>query len=292
MRASSTHSSGRLPAHIRHALHRGPVPEPLLPAIGAAAENLFGGAAVVEDGFALTADGAMLVAARTDMPGVTPPMIDWWFGWHSDSPERYKLWHPHAHVHAVWLAPPAAGTRGRARYVGHTSVVDEYIGSNLIRAAIRFVVPATLGFTDSSLDDPEKATIVCARTGFGDFSIDVGYLVHHVRQTAAGSEMRSRFWVGGPYAAGRSSLAGTVIARAARLVLRPIEADASARCWSIAPKRCSIWQAFCRHSMRNSDHGIKALGYARTGTARSSAETQSAIGHPGRGFFKMAHYVV
>jgi hypothetical protein len=44
--------------------------------------------------------------------------------------------------------------------------------------------------------------------------------------------------------------------------------------------------------MRNSDHGIKALGYARTGTARSSAETQSAIGHPGRGFFKMAHYVV
>jgi DAPG hydrolase PhiG domain len=217
-----------LPAHIRHALHRGPVPEPLLPAIGAAAENLFGGAAVVEDGFALTADGAMLVAARTDMPGVTPPMIDWWFGWHSDSPERYKLWHPHAHVHAVWLAPPAAGTRGRARYVGHTSVVDEYIGSNLIRAAIRFVVPATLGFTDSSLDDPEKATIVCARTGFGDFPIDVGYLVHHVRRTAAGSEMRSRFWVGGPYAAGRSSLAGTVIARAARLVLRPIEADARA----------------------------------------------------------------
>jgi hypothetical protein len=85
-----------------------------------------------------------------------------------------------------------------------------------------------LGFTDSSLDDPEKATIVCARTGFGDFPIDVGYLAHHVRRTAAGSEMRSRFWVGGPYAAGRSSLAGTVIARAARLVLGPIEADARA----------------------------------------------------------------
>ena len=66
------------------------------------------------------------------------------------------------------------------------------------------------------------------RTGFGDFPIDVGYLVHHVRRTAAGSEMRSRFWVGGPYAAGRSSLAGTVIARAARLVLGTIEADARA----------------------------------------------------------------
>jgi hypothetical protein len=217
-----------LPAHIRSALHRGPVPEPLLPAIGAAAENLFGSAAVLEDGFALTADGAMLVAARTDMPGVTPAMIDWWFGWHSDSPERYKLWHPQAHVHAAWLSPPPAGTRGRARYVGHTSVVDEYIGSNLIRAAIRFVDPAILGFADPSLEDPANATIVCARTGFGDWPIDVGYLVHHVRRTAAGSEMRSRFWVGGRYAAGRGSLAGTVMAVAGKLLMRPSEADARA----------------------------------------------------------------
>jgi DAPG hydrolase PhiG domain len=217
-----------LPVHIRRALHRGPVPEPLLPAIGAAAGKLFGTAPVLEDGFALTADGAMLVAARTDMPGVTPAMIDWWFGWHSDSPERYKLWHPQAHVHAAWLSPPSAGTRGRSRYIGYTSVVDEYIGSNLLRAAIRFVVPATLGFTDPSLDDPDEATIVCARTGLGDFPVDVGYLVHHVRRTATGSEMRSRFWIGGPHAAGRNSLTGAVMARAARLVMRPTEADARA----------------------------------------------------------------
>jgi hypothetical protein len=158
-----------LPDHIRHALDRGPLPEPLLPALEEAAPSLFGQAAALEDGFALTADGAMIVAARTDMPGVTPAMIDWWFGWHSDSPERYKLWHPLAHVHAVWLSPPPPGTHGRARYVGHTSIVDEYIGGTLIRAAIRFVEPARLGFTDPSLDDPEQATIVCARTGLGDF---------------------------------------------------------------------------------------------------------------------------
>ncbi|MGA2816375.1 MAG: hypothetical protein ABSE67_08785, partial [Xanthobacteraceae bacterium] len=185
-----------LPAHIRHALNRGPVAEPLLPQVAAASENLFGTTPVLEDGFTLTADGAMQVAARTDLPGVTPAMIDWWFGWHSDSPERYKLWHPQAHMHASWLSPPPAGTRGRARYVGYTSIVDEYIGSNLIRAAIQFVKPATLGFTDPSLNDPEKATIVCARTGLGDFPIDVGYLAHHVRRTATGSEMRSRFWIG------------------------------------------------------------------------------------------------
>ena len=217
-----------LPAHIRHALNRGPVAEPLLPQVAAASENLFGTTPVLEDGFTLTADGAMQVAARTDLPGVTPAMIDWWFGWHSDSPERYKLWHPQAHMHASWLSPPPAGTRGRARYVGYASIVDEYIGSNLIRAAIQFVKPATLGFTDPSLNDPEKATIVCARTGLGDFPIDVGYLAHHVRRIGTGSEMRSRFWIGGPYAAGRNSPIGAVMARAARLALGPTEADARA----------------------------------------------------------------
>jgi DAPG hydrolase PhiG domain len=217
-----------LPETIRHALARGPLPEPLLPALGAAAQSLFGQTDAIEDGFALTADGAMIVAARTDMPGVTPTMIDWWFGWHSDSPERYKLWHPLAHVHAAWLSPPPPATRGRPRYVGQTSIVDEYIGGTLIRAAIRFVEPATLDFTDPSLDDPERGTIVCARTGLGDFPVDVGYVAHHVRRTAGGSEMRSRFWIGGPYAAGRNNALGTMMAQAARLFMRPTEGDARA----------------------------------------------------------------
>jgi hypothetical protein len=217
-----------LPAHIRDALDRGPVAEPRLPPPHEAPQNLFGGAPVLEDGFALTAGGAIHVAARTDLPGVTPAMIDWWFGWHSDSPERYKLWHPKAHVHAAWLSPPPAGTRGRARYVGYTSIVDEYLGSNLIRASIAFVEPKTLGFTDPDLDDPERATIVCARTGLADAPIDVGYLAHHVRRTATGSQMRSRFWIGGPYAAGRGSALGSVMAQTARLVMRPTEADARA----------------------------------------------------------------
>jgi hypothetical protein len=217
-----------LPDHIRHALDRGALPEPLLPTLAAAPRSLFGEASATENGFVLTADGAIVVAARTDLPGVTPAMIDWWFGWHSDSPERYKLWHPLAHVHAAWLSPPPPGSRGRARYVGATSIVDEYIGSALLRAAIRFVPPASLGFADPSLDDPEHGTIVCARTGLGDVPIDVGYLVHHVRRTAGGSEMRSRFWIGSRYAAGRDSVLGTVMARAARRLMRPAEPDARA----------------------------------------------------------------
>jgi hypothetical protein len=217
-----------LPDHIRCALDRGPLPEPLLPTLGDAAPSLFGQTAAIENGFTLAADGAVTVAARTDLPGVTPAMIDWWFGWHSDSPERYKLWHPLAHVHAAWLSPPPQGTSGRARYIGYTSIVDEYIGSGMLRMAIRFVGPASLGFTDPSLDDPEQATIVCARTGLGDLPVDVGYLAHYVRRTDRGSEMRSRFWFGGSYMAGRNSALGTTMARAARLFMRSTEADARA----------------------------------------------------------------
>jgi DAPG hydrolase PhiG domain len=217
-----------LPEHVRLALHRGPVADALLPPLDRSPDSLFGRATVLEDGFALSADGAMHIAVRTDLPSVTPAMIDWWFGWHSDSPERYKLWHPQAHVHAEWLSPPSPGTRGRSRYVGHTSVVDEYVGSNLIRAGIRFVPPKTLGFNDPSLDDPDHATIVCARTGLTDLPVEAGYLAHHVRRTASGSEMRSRFWIGGPYAAGKGGLAGAAMMRIARLMTRPTESDARA----------------------------------------------------------------
>ena len=56
----------------------------------------------------------------------------------------------------------------------------------------------------------------------------IGYLAHHVRRTATGSEMRSRFWIGGRYATGRGSAVGMVLAHAARLVMRPSEAGARA----------------------------------------------------------------
>ena len=74
-----------LASHVCAALDRGGVPIDLLPGIDGAAENLFGDTAVLEDGWVLTQDGGMRVSVRTDMPGVTPAMVDWWFGWHGDA---------------------------------------------------------------------------------------------------------------------------------------------------------------------------------------------------------------
>jgi len=216
-----------LAPHVCAALDRGGVPDLLLPDIDGAAQNLFGDAPVLEDGFVLTKDGGMRVSVRTDMPGVTPAMVDWWFGWHGDAAAKYKLWHPQAHVHAAWRETPPSGTSGRALYVGQTSLVDEYIASDLIRGAIRFVPPASFGFTDPRLDDDRQATIVCARIGLGDAPIEVGYLAHHVRAVPGGSEMRSRFWMGGKHVGGRN-LIGSLAAGLAKRVLRLTEGDARA----------------------------------------------------------------
>ncbi|MEY4849739.1 MAG: hypothetical protein RLZZ331_743 [Pseudomonadota bacterium] len=216
-----------LAPHVCAALDRGGVPAILLPDIDQAASNLFGADPVLEDGFVLTGDGGMRVSVRTAMPGVTPAMVDWWFGWHGDAAAKYKLWHPQAHVNVGWRETPHPRVSGRALYVGQTSIVDEYIGSDLVRGAIRFVPPTTLGFTDKSLEDDSRATIVCARIGLGDAPIDIGYLAHHVRAVPGGSEMRSRFWMGGRHVAGRN-LIGGMAASVARRVLSVTESDARA----------------------------------------------------------------
>ena len=67
------------------------------------------------------------VAAVDRLGGITPAMIDWWFAWHGSEAQRYKLWHPHAHVCAAWRGPEAhaAGDGGREGYVGRVSIVDE-----------------------------------------------------------------------------------------------------------------------------------------------------------------------
>ena len=55
-----------------------------------------------ENGYGTLREGGIQVSVRTDMPGVTPAMWEWWFGWHGSDSRRYKLWHPRAHVAAHW----------------------------------------------------------------------------------------------------------------------------------------------------------------------------------------------
>lgn len=197
-----------LPKHVIEALEHGPQAEPTLPAFDDIVAMRGDGYQQTENGYGVLRDGGIQVSVRTDMPGVTPGMWDWWFGWHGSDSRRYKLWHPRAHVSAHW-----SDGGSEVGYVGRTSLVEEYLGSSFTRPAIQFVDPAELGLGELS-----DAVAICARLGSSDVPVDVGWLVHQIRATPDGSEMRSRFWMGGRHVAVRYAN------RLADRVVRPVAA--------------------------------------------------------------------
>lgn len=166
----------------------------ILPSIAQVADLHQPGYSSAENGFSLEPDGSARVAVLTAMPGVTPQMWDWWFGWHGSQDNRYKLWHPKAHLSAVWQ-----DGKVDVAYIGRVSIIEEYIGKNLEKANIRFVTPQELGFPAEALADKNQVVYICARLGYTRLPVDFGWLVHQIRLVEGGAEMRSRFWMGGAH---------------------------------------------------------------------------------------------
>ncbi|MEO1437491.1 MAG: FAD-binding protein, partial [Bacteroidota bacterium] len=152
-----------------------------------------------ETGYSVKADGSIVVAVKTLMPNTTPQMWDWWFGWHGSDNKRYKLWHPDAHLSATWEDGKSDNC-----YIGRTSIIKEYIGSTALDAAIQFKSPLEFGFSHDAINHPENGVYICAKIGHPQFPVDYGYLVHQVRVTPQGTEMRSRFWMSGQFVSART----------------------------------------------------------------------------------------
>ncbi|MEM6807023.1 MAG: FAD-binding protein, partial [Bacteroidota bacterium] len=166
----------------------------------------------IETGYSVDEDGSIAVVVKTHMPNTNPEMWDWWFGWHGSEDTRYKLWHPQAHLSAEW-----EDGRNDNCYIGRTSIIKEYIGESLLDAAIQFKSPLDFGFSFESVNQTEKAVYICAKIGHPNFPVDYGYLVHQLRETPAGTEMRSRFWMSGKYVSARKE---NIISNAAVKILQ------------------------------------------------------------------------
>ena len=163
----------------------------------------------LETGVARCPNGELSVAIHTSWPGTTPEMVDWWFGWHIATTERYKLWHPQAHYFSQprYALSDVPGLTDRERYIGNTSWVDEYLGPFPSRLAITFHDPADIGLPFDDLETAGYGTAVCATTADSDDGVQRARLIHAVRRTDWGSEMRSRFI----FPAGAPDLIGPVL---------------------------------------------------------------------------------
>ena len=110
---------------------------------------------VFKNGIYRNQNKEMLVTCITEMPEVTPRMIDWWFGWHLNESERYQLWHPKAHISASLKEDNSHFETDKEKYLNMDSYISEYIGNELNDLCISFVEPKQFGFSD--LND-EKET--------------------------------------------------------------------------------------------------------------------------------------
>lgn len=183
-----------VPDYVQSALDNAPLSVGALPPFSQAKDLQKEGYTAIETGYTLESDGSAHVAVLTKMPNVTPDMWDWWFAWHGCKDNRYKLWHPKSHYSAQW-----EDGRDDVAYIGRNSIIAEMIGDDYTQGAIQFKSPTEFGFSDEAIGDSSKAVYICARIGHQSLPVDYGYLIHQVRAVEGGAEMRSRFWVGGPY---------------------------------------------------------------------------------------------
>ena len=142
-----------------------------------------------EDCWKVLPDGMGFVAARTEMPGCSAEMVEWWFS-NLRTTEQYLRWHPKDHVWCDWKGSQ------KGTYLGGTHLVHERLGHESIeKLKINFRDPAEI--LDMSLfDDAGVSAAIYARGGPIGIPIWSGHVLHLIHNHAGGCTMRSRFWLG------------------------------------------------------------------------------------------------
>lgn len=160
-----------------------------------------------ETGWCILENGAGYISVLHDMPGVTAEMFAWWFGWHPLEDNRYKIWHPKAHYWArVSDADKAIicdpNTSLMDRVYGKVHAVSEDlagIGEEPPYFNLHFRNPEEFGFVSEKLCAPNVACIICAFPDMGKDKCARDFpstMIHFVRNTEDGIEVRTRFWLG------------------------------------------------------------------------------------------------
>jgi hypothetical protein len=168
----------------------------------------------LENGTTRLESGEVFVAVLTKMPGVTGAMFEWWMGWHYMENQRYKLWHPKAHIangtKEMRGDDPELSDREKYRT---THYVTEYVGNTKQDITISFADPEAYFSRSSDFAKNGITAMVCGTVGLQRAPITIGRLIHQIREVEGGSEMRSRFWLAKPEVRGikKGSVLGKLI---------------------------------------------------------------------------------
>ena len=141
----------------------------------------------VETGGFRLENGQMHVRVLTRMPSSKGKMVDWWFGY-LDGTEKYKMWAPKSHVSLEWDETWKPG-----HYIGASHLVKEDMGEMVIKVRIEFHDPAEF-FDTSGFEEAKVSAVICGKAYRPDETPD-GFVIHFLRDTDYGCEMRSRFWL-------------------------------------------------------------------------------------------------
>lgn len=153
-----------------------------------------------EIGYCVMEDGSAYLANKTEMPGVTPEMFDWWGAWHGLEDMRYRIWDPEDHFYARQQMPERvldpSVPMGKKNW-GTVHIVREDIGAGPDDLILEFKHPHEMGFDETKVGTPACASISCANGHGSEPGKGVAAIaIHTVREIEGGIELRSRFWIG------------------------------------------------------------------------------------------------
>lgn len=151
-----------------------------------------------EIGFRKSADGSYLVSMTTPMPDVTADMISWWFWWHPQADERYKVWFPGEHL-GIGYSKKQKEYFSKAscpEFCNNTHFPLERIGRSVLPLRIDFITPEEFGFSEKAMQENNIPLIICGHVGVLRGLVMHTEMAHIFKQTDDGLVLISRFWLG------------------------------------------------------------------------------------------------
>lgn len=155
-------------------------------------------------GYGILDDGTLYCASKTNFPGCTTEMFEWWFWWHSVESERYALWYPYCHIQIEAKNKAIlqdTNRTNREKYMGNTHVITEYLNDAKNDIEIRFMEPTELGFDQQTLKDSNITASACGHVYAQRPKAKICTMLHLFKETEGGGELISRYYLGHQMAA-------------------------------------------------------------------------------------------